>query len=1044
MTLEITFKGASIADVLAMEISEARAHFKRQPRIERMLGLMEEIGLGYIRLGQPATTLSGGEAQRVKLALELMRPRTGRCMYILDEPTTGLHFHDVRQLLEILHRFADEGNTVVVVEHHPDVMKTADYELEMGPEGGDAGGRVVACGTPEEVARCTDSHTAEVLREALGETPPQSTSLRRPRRRQRPQETKIVVRGAREHNLKNINVTIPRHRMTVVSGVSGSGKTSLALDTVYAEGQRRYAESLSSYARQFINQMPKPKVDRVSGLAPAIAIEQGGRGYSSRSTVGTATEIYDYLRVLYARLGIPHCHRCSAPVGARTVDEVVGAILADCAGATLTFCAPLRPRGSETYDLHLERAARDGWQRVRVDGELHTLPFTGRIDRRRRHSVEIVTDRFAIHAKRRSRIAEAVEKAFAVGDGELLVVDGEKEIRYSSRHSCSGCGANYAPLSPRSFSFNHPEGWCPACQGLGIRRGRRQAAGEEMAGGNGAADLCPVCRGVRIRPEPAHVKWRGRTIGEVCAMSLEQLHGLFSDIALEKWEQARAGDVLAEIRRRSGFLVAVGLEYLSLARSAPTLSGGEIRRVRLAGQLGADLTGVLYVLDEPTVGVHPAQNARVLEALHSLRDEGNTVVVVEHDPQTLAAADYLVDCGPGAGPCGGQVVAAGTGRQLVRRRQSLTGGYMAGRLKIPLPQKRRPVPPPPEQSPKDWLVVRGARHHNLKNIDVAFPLGVLACVTGPSGAGKSSLVHGILHHRLAIRCGAGNGSRPGDHDRIDGLKSIDQVISIDQTPIGGTPRSNPVTYVGAFDDIRAFFAELPESRVRGFKPGRFSFNKPGGRCESCAGMGSRCVEMHFLPDVWVTCEECGGKRFNPETLEVRYHGKSIADVLEMSIDEAGELFAAFPRLARKLQMLGDVGLGYLPVGQAAPSLSGGEAQRVKLARELARPVRGHTLYLLDEPTTGLHPADIATLLEVLGRLVDRGHSVIVIEHNLDFIKSADYVIDIGPEGGSGGGFLLAAGTPEEVVATEGSPTAPWLGEYINGTRGKPPGGNPLF
>jgi excinuclease ABC subunit A len=1118
-TLSVRFKGHNIADVLDMEVEEALEVFGAIPRLRHVLETLDSVGLGYIKLGQPATTLSGGEAQRIKLARELSRPGGEGCLYILDEPTTGLHFEDVRKLLQVLQRFVDGGSTVVVVEHHPDIIKCADWVIDLGPEGGADGGDVVACGTPEDVAQAQGSHTGVMLEEVLAAAGPLHGQVHAHRRPQRTQTEAISIHGAREHNLKDIDVRIPRRKLTVLSGVSGSGKTSLALDTVYAEGQRRYVESLSSYARQFVSQMPKPKVERVAGLSPGVAIEQRNASRTPRSTLGTETQIYDYLRVLYARLGTPHCPDCGEPLGARTVDDLVAAVHDAFSGRPALILAPLRPSGNEEYVDLFARAQREGWRRVRIDGEVTELPPPRTIDRRRRHQVELVVDRLPGDASR-GRLAEAVERALQVSGGEVVAapMDAEgEELHLSRDFGCPQCGTSYPELTPRSFSFNHPEGWCPTCEGLGTRRGldpeimvpdgrlslregavtiwsqippasllertlqavatgggftldqpfdsltetqRRlvfEGCPEELevqpnlrvrftglAPGIGEAsnlshrfrrqyaralgDLpCPSCRGGRVNRLAAAVQFRGRTLVELCELPLSEVHRLYADLELTETERARVGEVLPEVQSRLAFLVQVGLDYLTLHRTAPTLSGGEAQRVKLAAQLGAGLTGVMYVLDEPTVGIHPRDNDRMLAALERLRDLGNTVMVVEHDPQTMERADHLVDFGPGAGPSGGRVVAEGPPAAIRKAHASLTGALLRRDLAVAVPEPRRRVAPPDQR--EGWLRVEGARHHNLKDIDVNIPLGVMVAVTGPSGSGKSSLISDILYEELSYRL-HGRNSLPGHHRAIHGWQQLRQVINIDQSPIGASPRSNPATYIGALDAIRELFALLPEAKVRGYRPRRFSFNAPGGRCEMCEGMGYRIVEMHFLPDVWVECEECGGRRYNAETLAIQYRGKNIADVLEMSVDQALDHFSELPRICRPLQLLSDVGLGYLPLGQGAPTLSGGEAQRVKIARELVGRNPGRTLYLLDEPTTGLHVADIRKLLVVLNRLVEAGNTVVLIEHNMDVVKTADWVVDLGPEGGEAGGYLVAAGPPETVAACEASPTARYLQQAL--------------
>jgi len=1124
-TLQVEYKGKSIADVLAMDVAEALGHFENIPPIRRILETLRDVGMDYVHLGQPAPTLSGGEAQRVKLSKELCRRATGRTLYILDEPTTGLHFADIRNLLNILHRLVDEGNTVLVVEHNLEVIKTADHLIDLGPEGGEEGGRVVATGTPEEVMCTAESYTGQAL-SGFMKRQRRRAARRRVGRRAREGSVaaelgdtqEITVRGAREHNLKSVNASVPRNRMTVFSGVSGSGKTSLALDTIYAEGQRRYVESLSAYARQFVGQMPKPKVDQVSGLSPAICIEQKQRGGSPRSTVGTVTEVHDYLRALYSRIGRPHCPDCGQPVVAQTSSQIIERVAGDFAGQPAMLLAPVEPKQGEEYRDVLARAQRDGFRRVRLDGEVRSLDERIAIDRRRKHRLEIVLDRLSVKAQSRSRLADSIEQGLDRSGGVLTVVaESGEERTYSQRASCPSCRRTFEPLDPKAFSFNHPQGWCPKCEGLGTERGadehvvvpdrtksiaegavsfwgrldlqsplgrmvealceaarvplqqpwreltdRQRAAilhgtGErwieaegfrfrfpglfgaiERAGrrsthyrqkmGRIIRDLpCRACGGGRLQPEPSAVLIHGKSMVEVCEFSLDQALAFFEGLQLTEREREMAGEVVEEIRRRLRFLVEVGLEYVTLNRASRTLSGGESQRIQLAGQIGSGLTGVLYVLDEPTIGLHPRDNARLIAALKGLRDLGNTVVLVEHDRDTLKAADHILDFGPGAGPHGGRIVAAGPREAVQRRRQSLTGQFLNGSLRVAVPAQRRPAPR--AEGTAGWLSVIGARHNNLRGITARFPLGRFICVTGPSGSGKSSLVHDIVYNHLAHALHAAR-TVPEAHDAILGTEQLDKVINIDQTPIGYSPRSNPATYTGVFDEIRRLFAQLPESRMRGYTPRRFSFNARSGRCNVCGGVGSRCVEMHFLPDVWVPCEECGGKRYNPETLEVKYRGKSIAEVLRMPIEQALSLMENHPRIRRRLQTLFDVGLGYMELGQPAPTLSGGEAQRVKLARELARPGTGRTIYLLDEPTTGLHVADVQRLLEVLNRLVEAGNTVLVIEHNMEVIKCADWIIDLGPGGGEKGGELVAEGPPELVARAARSATAPFLAEAL--------------
>ena len=1120
-TLTIRYRGRSIADVLDMEVEEALRLFANIPQIRRVLQTLFDVGLGYIKLGQPAPTLSGGEAQRVKLARELCRRSTGRTLYLLDEPTTGLHFADIDKLLRILHRFADQGNTVVVIEHNMDVVKTADYLVDMGPEGGARGGEVICAGTPEEVAQVPQSHTGRILAGILN---PQRSGDpgAAPGGRGAPERgngfiENIEVVGARMHNLRNIDVTIPRDCMTVVSGVSGSGKSTLAFDTIYAEGQRRYVESLSAYARQFLEQMQKPKVERISGLSPAIAIEQKSPGRNPRSTVGTVTEVYDYIRALYAVAGTQHCPRCSLPVGSQTPDQIVDRISGLGEGRRVLVLAPLEAQRNEGWDVLLARARVDGFARARIDGEIRDLQGEIDLDRRRRHRVELVVDRLAVRQAERPRINEAVERALDLSGGEVIAAvaaeegDPEEEHRYSRRFSCPSCGRGFQPLVPQSFSFNHQEGMCGVCQGLGtgegidrdalipdrglsIRegavslwgplpaRGRftrlLEALGTELgfdldtpygelspegrraflygagdrpvkAGGIEAtygglfptADRlarqiprykgllrevpCSACEGSRLNADSRAVRLRGTGIAELTRLPIERTARFFDLLGLDEREKEVAGELLNEVRIRLRFLERVGLGYVSLGRRAGTLSGGEAQRIRLAGQIGSGLTGVLYLLDEPTIGLHPRDNRRLLAALAELRDLGNTVVLVEHDRDTLEKADHIVDLGPGAGNEGGHLVASGSPRQLARRRRSgksRTADFLRGSLSIPVPGKRR-------RGRAGRLEVVGARHNNLKDIDVSFPLGCFICVTGVSGSGKSSLVEEVLHNGLAAVVNGGGGAA-GECDAILGTEHVDKVIGIDQSPIGHSPRSSPATIIGIFDHVRQLFSRLPESQVRGFAPGRFSFNRPGGRCEGCEGLGSRCIEMHFLPDVWVRCDVCQGKRYSSEVLQVRFKGHSVADVLELTASRALELFDNVRNIRNRLQVMAEVGLGYMSLGQSSTTFSGGESQRLKLAAELSRPGTGRTVYIMDEPTTGLHFADVQKLLEVAQRLVAAGNTLIVIEHNMDVIKSADYVIDLGPEGGEEGGRLVAAGTPETVARSKRSHTGRILREVL--------------
>jgi excinuclease ABC subunit A len=836
---------------------------------------------------------------------------------------------------------------------------------------------------------------------------------------------KIVIKGAREHNLKDIDLEIPRERLVVITGVSGSGKSSLAFDTLYAEGQRRYVESLSAYARQFLEQMERPDVDSIEGLSPAISIEQRNASQNPRSTVGTATEIYDYLRLLYARIGRPHCYQCGREISTQTVQQMVDRILSLPRETRVHVLAPVVRGRKGEYRNELQALTRAGFARVRIDGRFYELGEKIALKRSLPHDIDLVVDRLVLAEGVERRLADSLELASRHGNEvvKIEILSDKKsgagtEMVFSQKFACVQCGVSYPEITPRIFSFNSPHGACPACEGLGVRADAEWI--DEDPQRFTEARACGECMGTRLKKESLHVKIGGKSIAEVTFLPIKESIGFFTSLELQSQEEAIARRLVKEIVSRLQFLIQVGLDYLSLDRASATLSGGEMQRIRLATQIGASLVGVLYILDEPTIGLHQRDNARLLGILKQMRDLGNTVLVVEHDRETILAADHVIDMGPGAGLRGGEVVAQGTPEEIIANERSLTGHYLSGRMEIPIPAQRR-------KSDSRRLVLKGARQNNLKGITVAFPVGAMTCVTGVSGSGKSSLVVDTLWEAMAERLHRSK-KRAGRFDEIIGWEHFDRVISIDQSPIGRTPRSNPATYTGLFGHVRDLFAQLPEARVRGYKAGRFSFNVKGGRCEACVGDGIIRIAMHFLPDVFVPCEVCGGRRYNRETLEVLYKGSSIADVLDLTVSEVLEVLANIPSIREKLQVLKDVGLGYLRLGQPAPALSGGEAQRIKLARDLSKRSSGRSLYILDEPTTGLHFDDIKKLLEVLGRLIDAGNTVVVIEHNLDVIKSADYVIDLGPEGGDSGGEVITQGTPEEISLVNES----YTGQILRG------------
>ncbi len=831
----------------------------------------------------------------------------------------------------------------------------------------------------------------------------------------------IVIKGAREHNLKNLDVEIPRDKLVVITGLSGSGKSSLAFDTIYAEGQRRYVESLSAYARQFLEQMGKPDVDSIEGLSPAISIEQKSTSHNPRSTVGTVTEIYDYLRLLFARIGRPFCHQCGEEISAQTVQQMVDAIRTLPDGSKFQILAPIVRGRKGEYRKELLEMRRAGYVRARIDGRMVELGEEIALDKQKKHTIEVVIDRLVMKAggpgdALSKRLADSAEAALKLAEGlvGVLTEDG-KSLLYSEKLACIRCGVSYPEITPRVFSFNSPHGACPACDGIGFAVMPDGLEDEDFT----LLEVCPVCKGARLKPESLSVKIGRKSIADVTQLSVRASAEYFASLKLTEREAFIAQRILKEIRERLGFLVNVGLDYLTLDRPAATLSGGEGQRIRLATQIGSGLVGVLYILDEPSIGLHQRDNRRLLQTLIRLRDLGNTVVVVEHDAETMRAADHILDLGPGAGVHGGHVIAQGTPKDVMTHPESLTGRYLRGEMAVTLPHR--------ERKPKGFLGVVGAKKHNLKGITAKIPLGLFTCVTGVSGSGKSTLVLEVLFHSLSQFL-------YHKHPKIDGCKeltgvdALDKVIDIDQSPIGRTPRSNPATYTGLFTFIRDLFARLPESRARGYKPGRYSFNVKGGRCETCEGGGLIKIEMHFLPDIYVTCEVCKGQRYNRETLEVKYRDRSIADVLNMTVDEALEFFQPIPLLKAKLQTLHDVGLHYIRLGQSATTLSGGEAQRVKLSRELSKRATGRTLYILDEPTTGLHFADIQRLLDVLNRLVEAGNTVLVIEHNLDVIRNADWIIDLGPEGGDQGGEIVALGSPRELAKVRRSYTGQVLKE----------------
>lgn len=1054
--LNILYNGKSIHDVLEMTAREAIEFFKEEPRAKAILPplqLLTEVGLDYLKLGQPINLLSGGESQRLKLAARLAAQEPGEALLIFDEPTTGLHIDDIAILLKVFQRLVKEGNSLVVIEHHLDVIKSADWVIDIGPEPGEEGGKLVVAGTPQQVAKHPTSHTGRYLREVLEGRPP-LTITKSPAKKVSPSK-EITIHGAREHNLKNINLSIPRDEIVVITGLSGSGKSTLAFDILFAEGQRRFLDSMSPYARQFVQQLEKPDVDQIDGLPPSVAIEQRITRGGGKSTVATVTEIHQFLRLLYAKLGTQYCPDCQVPVAKNSLTVIVDRIDELLKQGPLDLFAPL-VRGRKGLHTEVARwALTQGFTTLLVDGVLMPAENFKPLKRFQEHTIDVLVATLAQGELK--GLLKTVQRAIEIGKGAAKLRHNNPNPKAKEKFltqllslemNCPECARSFEELDPRLFSFNSPHGWCEHCRGFGevwtettTREFDSQLEAELVEEKSfdhreeGETRPCAVCHGKRLNPTACAVMLRGLSLPDLTARSAVDVSALIKQWNFEGRDQLIARDIVPEVQQRLDFLSRVGLDYLELHRSVKTLSGGESQRIRLAAQLGSNLRGVLYVLDEPTIGLHPRDNNRLLDALEELAAHGNSLVIVEHDEETMRRAHSIIDLGPRAGSRGGEIIAQGSIETIMQNPRSLTGEFLRHPPAHPLRGTRRSLKDAPE-----WLELKGATKHNLHGVDIAFPLQRLTAISGISGSGKSTLLRAIL--LPAVEAALTPKRRKTGTESwasLSGTSSLAQVIEVDQSPIGKTSRSTPATYLKIFDTIRNLYAELPLARLRGYTASRFSFNNHGGRCQSCEGQGLIKLEMSFLPVSYMPCEDCNGTRFNRQTLEVKYDGKSISDVLRMTVEQAVEFFSAHPKIRRPLQLLVETGLGYLQLGQPSPTLSGGEAQRIKLVTQLARggsadkpriKAKGNTLYILEEPTIGLHAADVALLLDVLHRLVDEGHTVIVVEHHLDLIAEADYVIDIGPEAGHEGGQVVATGTPEEVADNKISRTAPFLKELL--------------